>query len=358
MDTRHQYIDRATGSIKDEGIIADPWVNLLYSSTRERWPFAFNMMTGPTASRLLAWLNYDLPLPAFSSSYTDFVSKSGIDLTDILGERTALNSARKMFERKIRYWETRPMDLTPSAIVSPSDARVITGSFEETSALFIKEKFFRFDELLSKCEWNRLFIGGDFAIFRLTPEKYHYNHVPASGRVIDIYRIDGRNHSCNPVVASVLADPLSKNARTVTIIDTDVEEGAKVGLVAMIEITALMIGVIEQRYSEEKYDNPLNIVPGMFIRKGMPKSLFRPGSSTTVLVFQKGKVTFAEDILRNLSDTRAKSRFSMGLGRPLIETDLKVRSTIARSIQGVPHEHDIPRIDHTAVSRPSVLGVS
>ena len=61
-------------------------------------------------------------------------------------------------------------------------------------------KFFTFEELLSrdKGEWLRAFEGGDFAVFRLTPEKYHYNHTPVAGRVVDFYAIDGAYHSCNP----------------------------------------------------------------------------------------------------------------------------------------------------------------
>jgi phosphatidylserine decarboxylase len=40
--------------------------------------------------------------------------------------------------------------------------------------------------------------------------------------------------------------PYSKNKRVVTIIDTDVEGGTGIGLVAMIEVVALMIGDIVQ----------------------------------------------------------------------------------------------------------------
>ena len=35
----------------------------------------------------------------------------------------------------------------------------------------------------------------------------------------------------------------------------------------------------------------------MLLRKGQPKSLYRPGSSTTVLVFQRGRVHFSRDLV-------------------------------------------------------------
>jgi phosphatidylserine decarboxylase len=73
-------------------------------------------------------------------------------------------------------------------------------------------------------------------------------------------------------------------------------------------------------------------VPGMFLHKGLPKSLYRPGSSTTVLLFQPGCVQFAHDIVRNMFRPGVQSRFSQGFGRPLVETEVKVRSLIATAV--------------------------
>jgi phosphatidylserine decarboxylase len=52
----------------------------------------------------------------------------------------------------------------------------------------LEERFFAYEELLGIDErgWLHVFAGGDFAIFRLTPEKYHYNHTPVAGRVEDL----------------------------------------------------------------------------------------------------------------------------------------------------------------------------
>jgi phosphatidylserine decarboxylase len=67
----------------------------------------------------------------------------------------------------------------------------------------------------------------------------------------------------------------------------------------------------------------------MFLEKGAPKSLYRPGSSTDVLIFQEGRIDFARDLIENMYTVKAGSRFSRGFGRPLVETDVKVRSLIA-----------------------------
>jgi phosphatidylserine decarboxylase len=96
----------------------------------------------------------------------------------------------------------------------------------------------------------------------------------------------------------------------------------------MVEVVALMIGDIVQCYSRHMYEDPAPMKEGMFLGKGCPKSLFRPGSSTTVLLFQKNRVEFCDDLIRNLNRSDLASRYSEGLGRPLVETDIKVRETI------------------------------
>lgn len=328
---RHQYIDRLSGAVLDERLYGDRLVNLIYSRVREDAPRLFRVLTSMHVSDLLGLVNYDLPLGSRLSGNLRFLRQLGVDLAECLDPPADLNTARKVFERRIRYWECRPIPQDPRVVVSPADAKALVGSLDERWALWLKDKFFTYEELLGrdKREWSRAFEGGDFAIFRLTPEKYHYNHTPVAGRVVDFYAIDGGFHSCNPGAVVALATPYSKNKRYVTIIDTDVDHGTGVGLVAMIEVVALMIGEVVQAYSELCYDAPQPVQPGMFLRRGAPKSLYRPGSSTDVLLFQPDRIHFDADIVANMRRQGVASRFSRGFGVPLVETDLAVRSSIA-----------------------------
>jgi phosphatidylserine decarboxylase len=263
-----------------------------------------------------------------------FLESNKIDLKECL-DPESFCTLRTIFERKIRYWDCRPMTTDTSAVVSPADARMLIGSFDQSSALFLKEKFFHFSELLgnTRANWLKAFEGGAWAIFRLTPDKYHYNHTPVAGVVVDFYQIDGANHSCNPYAVVTLATPFSKNTRAVTIIDTDVEGGTGAGLVAMIEITALMIGEVVQCYSHFRYDSPRTIREGMFLDRGCPKSLYRPGSSTNVLIFQPHRIRFDSDLVANMNRLECTSRFSEGFGRSLAETEVQVRSNIGSVAQ-------------------------
>ena len=62
---------------------------------------------------------------------------------------------------------------------------------------------------------------------------------------------------------------------------------------------ATMIGEVVQCYSRERYENPQPILPGMLIERGCPKSRHRPGSSADVLIFQRGPISFDEDLIVN-----------------------------------------------------------
>ena len=333
----HQYIERETGLIRDETLYADKLVKLVYSSTREYAPMLFRLAISRRMSGLLAYFNYDLKIGTLLSGNQGFLNRLGVDSREFLDLPATLNTARKIFERKIRYWDCRPISRHPHHVVSPADAKALFGSLRQQSALFIKEKFFHFEELLGtdKRRWLSRFAGGDFAIFRLTPEKYHYNHSPVTGQVVDIYEIDGDYHSCNPNIVVSLATPYSKNKRIVTIIDTDVPGGTGVGQVAMVEVVALMIGDVVQQYSAHQYDAPTDKIMGRFIKAGAPKSLFRPGSSTVVLLFEAGRCRFEQDLIDNMHNRDAISRFSLGFGHQLVETEVKVRSTIASSSKHV-----------------------
>lgn len=323
----HQYIERDSGAVMTEQLLGDRMVQLLYHQVRENSSGLFRLLTSSWSSKILGAVNFDRPLLNRQS----FAARCGIDLSECLDPPEQLDTARKVFERRICYERCRPMPDDPAAVVSPADARVIVGSLQETELFFLKDKFFSFEELIGpeRSFWRHRFANGDFALFRLTPDKYHYNHVPVSGKVVDFYSIDGAYHCCNPTAVVSMVTPYSKNKRVVTLIDTDVEGGSRVGLVAMVEVVALMIGDIVQAYSHQGYDEPRQVRVGMFLEKGQPKSLYRPGSSTDILLFQPGRVSFAADLLQNQLRSGVASRFTQGFIRPLVETDIKVRSLLA-----------------------------
>ncbi len=326
----HQYIERKTGAIRTERLFGDPVVTQLYHRIREQAPVLFRMLTSARISSLLGFWVFDRPR-AIPMKGLPLLQRCNIDPSECYMPVSFYDNYRKVFERQIRYWNCRPMPNDTDAVVAPADARVLIGSLLKNSSLFLKEKLFDFDELIGRQNtYLHRFSGGSYAVFRLTPEKYHYTHLPVSGIVVSTTEIDGAYHCCNPTVTIALASPLSKNRRTVTIIDTDVEHGSGVGLVAIIEIVALMIGDLKHCYSTRRYDNPRPLATGAFAVRGCPKSLFRPGSSTVVLLFEPDRISFSGDLRRNCRRFGVSSRFKLALGENAVETEVMVRSQIAR----------------------------
>ncbi|MFH0727940.1 MAG: phosphatidylserine decarboxylase [Pseudomonadota bacterium] len=327
----HQYIERNSGRVVNETLMGDRFVQWLYGPTREKAPAVFKALTSARACRLLSYYNFDRPLHRRPHAALRMAAELKIDLEECYAPQMALRNTRCLFERQIAYWQCRPMPSDPECIISPAEAKVLIGSLAENDLLFIKEKFFSFEDLIgNRTPWPAVFQSGDFALFRLTPEKYHYNHVPVTGNVVDHYLLPGAYHSCNPRAVIATATPYSKNRRMVTIIDTQVPGGSHIGRVAMIEIVALMIGDIVQCYSDERYDAPVQMRPGLRLRRGQPKSLFRPGSSVVVLLFENGRIRFDDDLLRNRLRCDVTSRYAMKLERPLVETEVAVRASIGR----------------------------
>ena len=332
--SRHQYIDREKGQVCTERFYGDKIIRLLYSDVHEYTPFLFHILTSARLSKWIGYLNFESFLSKKILKNGSFLNACDIDERECLEDPQNLDTLKKIFERKIRYWECRPMANDPDAIVSPCDAKMLCGSLSENSSFYIKGKFFDLEELLGgdKITWLSTFKDGDFALFRLTPDKYHYNHTPVSGKITDCYQIAGAYHSCSPYAVLTLLTPYSKNKRFVTIFDTNVAGGTSIGFVAMIEVVALMIGGIIQCYSTKRYDDPVPVGTGMFVHKGLPKSVFRPGSSTVILFFEKNRIRFADDIIANMFSTGVESLFSSEFDRPLVETDVKVRSLIGRRV--------------------------
>jgi phosphatidylserine decarboxylase len=332
MNITHQFVERRTGRIVDEKIFGDGIISRIFNPLIEDQAAVYHAVTSNRMSRLLSWAAFDSVLGSKMTGSWKFLRGSGIDLGECLDPPQMLDTPRKIFERKIRYWDVRPMPQDASQVLSPADSKMLAGSFKQGPGLFLKEKLFSFEELLGRRHWLKPFSSGDFAVFRLTPDKYHYTHCPVSGIVRDFYEIEGRMNSCNPAVVMRVSKTFSKNKRVVTIIDTDVEGGSGVGLVAMIEIVALMVGNIRQAYSPREYLYPREIVKGMKLERGRPKALFMPGSSTVVLMFEEGRIGFHEDILTNMH-RQASSRYSTGFGGSIVETEVAVRSGIADMIK-------------------------
>jgi phosphatidylserine decarboxylase len=113
--TQHHYVERDTGQICSERPIGDWIVNYLYSTKREEVPFVYQLLGSQWFSGFIGWVNYDFPLGQDITGIRRFLKNCSVNLSECLDQPQELDSARKIFERRIRYWQYRPITEDASA---------------------------------------------------------------------------------------------------------------------------------------------------------------------------------------------------------------------------------------------------
>ncbi|KAF3219467.1 hypothetical protein TWF679_010935 [Orbilia oligospora] len=147
------------------------------------------------------------------------------------------------------------------------------------------------------------FADGPVASFRLSPQDYHRYHAPVTGTVKWYKQFSGEYYNVDPWNLRSHIDVLTSNARCAVCFETE-----KYGDVIFVAIGASDVGTV--KFNEDTR------IPGRRIRKGQEIGRFEFGGSSILVVFQKGRILFDEDLL-NLSNERimVDVEVGMSLGR-------------------------------------------
>jgi phosphatidylserine decarboxylase len=324
----HQYVDRDSGRVLDEETPGEAAARLVYADFPPGRRGLARVFSGEWATRVAALAAFDLP--ASPAGVRAFAARMKVREDELVRPLSAMRSKRDVFVRQVRYAECRPMDGAPEAVASPADSKLIAGDLAADTAIRVKERFFDLGTLVGSPETARRFDGGTFGVFRLAPPDYHYFHAPVSGVVSSCDEVEGTFYSVNPIALASVDQVLSSNRRVVVVIDTDVDDGTRVGRVAMIPVAAQVIGRIAMTYHDDGYERPEAVRVGLRVRKGAPMGLFHPGSSTVVVLFERGRVEWCPDLAANRDRADARTRYAdRFFGRSLTETAVRVRDTVA-----------------------------
>jgi phosphatidylserine decarboxylase len=332
----HQYVQRHRETAADESLLADQAINFLYNTRRDEPGFLLRALGSGVVTDALAHWQFDRRFARGSNLVERSAHRLMIRESELITPYSQMQTLRELFERKIRYWDVRPLPEHEQLIVSPADGKLLPFCAFERDALPIKSRFIRIDALLADVTpWPQAMrarspISG--VIVRLTPDVYHYTHAPVAGKVRHHGIVEGAFHSCNPTALVRFEGSYALNRRAVTVYDTDVEGGTNVGFVVQVDVAAMMIGDIESRFSQKHYDEPRTLKRGDFVPRGAPVSLFRPGSSTSIVLWDGRRAAMGDDLLRNSRRTDLRSRFSDWLGRPWVETQVAVRQSVTQLV--------------------------
>ena len=222
-----------------------------------------------------------------------FIKEHNIDMSDF--EDREYKSFTDFFTRKIRYGK-RPVDMTPGALISPADSKLLVYVIEKDTVMRIKGRTYTADEILGDSENAKEFAGGYALVFRLTVDDYHRFCYPDKGCLISKRFIKGKLHTVSPV--SKNHKIYMENTRLVNLLKTE-----KFGTIAYIEVGAMLIGRI--------VDNGTDV-----FEKGQEKGYFEPGGSTVIIMVRN--VEIDKDIMeQSASGIETKVRYGERIGRAL-----------------------------------------
>lgn len=220
----------------------------------------------------------------------NFVKSNNIDMSDYLIENWP--NFNEFFTRKLKPGK-RTVDMNPDVLASPCDGRMSAYRINEDSLFAIKNSYYSVERLIGSKELAQKFNGGTALVLRLCVDDYHRYGYACDGEIKSQKYMPGRLHTVRPIALEKYP-VFVENTRECTIINTD-----NFGLMAQIEVGALMIGKIENYKSAGR------------VRKGEEKGRFLYGGSTIVLLLQKDQVEI-DDMLYELSAKGAEERIRFG----------------------------------------------
>lgn len=293
-----RYIDRSTKRVEEEKIYGhralsllygDSWVSLLVS-----FFFAALLSRFSCFSKFYGFLQ---KRPGSAKKIAPFVSAYGVDTSEFVEH--SFKSFNDFFIRKLKR-EKRPLPESPHIAAMPADGRyLVFPNLQAVHRFYIKGHPFDLATFLQNGAYARRYAEGSMAIIRLCPTDYHRFHFVDNGVPSQAKSVAGEYHSVNPIALKKNLSILWRNKRMVSGLDSE-----NFGKVLYIEVGAMCVGTIHQTY-----------LPGQRVVKGEEKGFFSFGGSCLVLLFEKGRIVFDEDLLINSQkgfETRANFGQSMG----------------------------------------------
>lgn len=284
--------DRKKKEYFEEDVLGSTALGYVYGDRIDQRVIRFIVSRFPLISALYGFLQKT----SFSKRKIErFIQRFQIDTSEFL--KKDFTSFNDFFVRGIK---PRPLPSDPFAII-PADGRY--RFFENVDLLkgvWVKGAFLSLEALVGDREIAERYKGGSMVIARLAPPDYHRFHAVASGRVGEATLIPGSLYSVSRLAMAKERYILSRNRRVRSELATE-----KFGRVLYIEVGATNVGSIQQTKKA-----------GDWLERGEEKGYFAFGGSLIVLLFEKEKIRFSADLLR---DDELEIRCLMGeeMGLPV-----------------------------------------
>lgn len=283
-----EYFNRHTGRIETEQVFGERWLAWAYGNPLGR----LTVELAAKRAWFSRWYGWRMNRRASAPLIFPFIEQYGLDIAEFLRPPDHFANFNDFFARQLKP-EARPVDSAPQSVVFPADGRHL--GWNDSSAIervFAKGQSFDLPALLGDEALAARFRGGALVLSRLCPTDYHRFHFPAAGvpgapRELP-RRINGPLYSVNPVALRQRLAILWTNRREVTVHHSDAH-----GDLVLVEIGATCVGSIRQTH-----------VPGQWAERGGEKGYFAFGASSTVTLFEPGRIALAADLMEQTAAGR------------------------------------------------------
>ncbi len=202
-----------------------------------------------------------------------FIHFTKIDMHDY--KRKRYKSFNDFFTRQVRTG-MRPIDETPSHLISPCDGKLSVYRINSDTKINIKNSTYTLSSILKNKKLAKKYENGTCVIIRLSVDNYHrYCYIDNGKKGKNVF-IKGVLHTVNPIAYDTYKI-FKENSREYTVLSTE-----NFGDVIHMEVGALLVGRIKNHDGKRK------------IRRGKEKGMFEYGGSTIILFFKENSVNIQE----------------------------------------------------------------
>ncbi len=278
------YFNRYTGTLEQEDIYGEAPLRFAYENPVGRGLLELLVKRGMFSR----WYGRRMDHPASRARVAPFIAKYGLDPAEFAERPESFASFNEFFARKLKPG-ARPVAADPAAVVFPADGRHLGfQNVADVPGVFVKGQRFDIPALVGSAELGARFREGTLVLSRLCPVDYHRFHFPCAGVPGAPRLINGPLYSVNPIALRRRLAYLWENKRVITEMVTP-----NLGTVLLIEVGATNVGSIVQ-----------TMTPGAPVAKGGEKGCFKFGGSSTITLFEPGKVTLAADLTAHSAEQR------------------------------------------------------
>ncbi len=272
-----RFYNRYTQQIETEAVYGEGFLKWTYGTAIGRLSLE-GLVKRAAFSR---WYGWRMNRPASREKIAPFIKQYQLDPEEFADEAESFEHFNAFFYRKLKP-SCRPIAEGDDVAVFPADGRHF--GFQDVSALeafYVKGQRFDLRALLGDPALAERYSNGAMVFSRLCPVDYHRFHFPTSGRVGETKLLNGALYSVNPIALSQNVKYLWENRRTLTTLMSEV-----LGEVILLEIGATCVGSINQTCS-----------PNKDMHMGDEKGFFAFGGSSTITLFEPGRIRLAQDLV-------------------------------------------------------------